>query len=69
MKEALLVMYEGAKISSAYGTYAHVESGRIAGNARISGYLFAADGVTAREDGARGASVSHRLPEPAVRAG
>jgi hypothetical protein len=68
MKEALLVMYEGARISSAYGTYALVESGRVAGSARISGYLFAADGAADREDGARGAAVPDRPAEPAVRA-
>lgn len=67
MNEALLVMYEAARISSAYGTYAHVEAGRHAGGSRITGYLFAADGASARGDGARGASVLDQPPEPAVR--
>jgi hypothetical protein len=68
MNEALLVLHEGARISSIYGTYAYGEAGRAVAGTRISGYLFGAGGTAAGGEATRGAAVPDRPAEPEVRA-
>lgn len=68
MNKAILVLHEGARISSVYGTYAHGQGGEAGGKSRVSGYLFGAGGAPAGGDGARGATVPDRSAEPVVRA-
>jgi hypothetical protein len=68
MNEALLVLHDGARISSIYGTYAYGEAGRAGAGSRISGYLFGAGGAPAGGDATRAAAVPDRPAEPEVRA-
>jgi hypothetical protein len=66
MNDALLVMHEGARISSIYGTYAYGGAARAGEAARVSGYLYGTGRASAAGVAARDSTVPDRAPGQAV---